>query len=155
MWNKIKPYVYSIALALGVGALASFLTQNSMAAYESVPKSALTPPSVAFPIVWSVLFLLMGISAAMVWKTDSPMKKQALTVYGIQLAVNFFWSILFFNLQAYLFAFLWLILLWCLILAMIVLFYRINKAAGLLQIPYLLWVSFAGYLNCVIWIMNR
>ena len=153
--QKSKPYIYFILLSVAVGALSSFLTKDSMKAYEAVPKSSLTPPSFVFPIVWTILFILMGIGAAMVFRSRSVHRDRALLVFFVQPVVNFFWSIIFFNLQAYLFAFVWLVLLWLLILLMIRLFYRVNKTAGLLQIPYLLWVTFAGYLNFVIWTLNR
>ena len=154
-WKNIRAYFWLILLSVGVGALSGFLTKDSMQAYEQVPKSSLTPPSVVFPIVWTILFILMGIGAAMVLRSKSYEKGRALLVYGIQLIVNFFWSIIFFNLRAYLFAFVWLILLWVLIVVMIRLFYKAHKPAGLLQLPYLLWVSFAGYLNFVIWMKNK
>lgn len=154
-WFKIKPCLFSILLALGVGGLAGFLTRNSMAAYHTLRKPRLNPPDLVFPIVWTILFVLMGLGAAMVLKARTPKKKTALTVYGIQLAVNFCWSILFFNLRLYAFSFFWLLALWGLILAMIRTFYTIKPAAGLLQIPYLLWVAFAGYLNLGIWLLNR
>lgn len=158
MWKKIKPYVVSIAIALGVGGLSAFLTRNNMDIYDSIVRPPLSPPMATFPIVWSILFVLMGISAALVYKdADTPRvyKMNALKVYAAQLIVNFFWSIIFFNMRAYLFAFLWLLLLWVLIIIMIVKFYPINKTAALLQIPYLLWVTFAGYLTLAIYILNR
>ena len=154
-WKKIKPFLFSILIAVGVGALSGFLTKDAMPAYESLPKSNLTPPSIVFPIVWTILFVLMGISAAIIFRSDSPDRKKCLWLYGIQLAVNFLWSIFFFNLQWFLFSFLWLFLLWLLILATIWNFWEISQTAALLLFPYLIWVSFAGYLNFVIWILNR
>ena len=98
----------------------------------------------------------MGISAARVWLSpDSKNKVQGLRLYILQLTFNFIWSILFFNLQAYAFAFIWLILLWLLILLMIISFSKSDKPAAYLQIPYLLWVTFAGYLNFMVWVLNR
>lgn len=155
MWKKIRPYVFSIALAVGVGMLSGFLTRDGTQAFESIQKSPLTPPSVVFPIVWTILFALMGISAAMVYRSRSTVPGRALLVYAIQLVVNFFWSIIFFNLHAYFFAFLWLVLLWILILLMINEFRKVSPKAALLQVPYLLWVTFAGYLNFMVWLLNR
>ncbi len=156
MWKKIKPYLIGIAIPLAVGGLAALWTKDSMEMYKTVTKPDLAPPGVVFPIVWSILFLLMGISSALVYKTEPPARdrKIALWLYGIQLAVNFFWNPIFFNLQAFLFALIWLVLLWVLLLAMIVAFYRVNKPAAYLQIPYLLWVTFAGYLNWMIYLLN-
>lgn len=158
MWKKIKPYVISILIALAVGGLAAWLTMDSMDVYGTINKPSLAPPGWLFPVVWGILYVLMGISSALVYinNTVSPQEKaSALKIYGLQLIVNFFWSIIFFNMQNYLFAFIWLLLLWVLIIVMIVRFARIKPIAGYLQIPYLLWVTFAGYLNLMIYLLNR
>lgn len=158
MWKKIKPYVISIAIALAVGGLSTLLTKNNMDVYDTINRPSLAPPMWLFPVVWSILFILMGISSAMVYlkKDESPEAvTSALKVYGAQLVVNFFWTIIFFNMQAYLFAFIWLIILWILIVIMIVQFRKISPVAGYLQIPYLLWVTFAGYLTFMIYLLNR
>ncbi len=157
MLKKIKPYIIGILIPLAVGGLAAFLTRNSMDIYKSVEKPPLAPPGILFPIVWTVLYILMGIGSTLVYKSDAEAKdkNQALFIYGLQLAVNFFWSILFFNLRAFLPSFIWLLLLWVLVVIMIVRFGRIGKTAAWLQVPYLLWVSFAGYLNLMIWLLNR
>ncbi|MFU0832975.1 MAG: Tryptophan-rich sensory protein [Oscillospiraceae bacterium] len=152
--KKIKIYIFSILLAVGVGALSGFLTRQSMQTFQSLKKPALTPPAAVFPIVWTVLFFLMGIGAAMIYLEDSPNSRRALTFYGIQLAVNFFWTIFFFNLMAYWFSFFWLLLLIVLIIAMIASFKSINRTAAFLQLPYLVWVAFAGYLNFMIALLN-
>lgn len=153
--NRWQPYVGFILLSEAVGFLAGMLTKNAMAAYDAVAKSALTPPDIVFPIAWGILYLLMGIGAARVYQSDAPGRKSALTLFYVQLAVNFLWSLIFFNLQAYGFAFFWLLLLWALIIAMIRAFYKVDRPAALLQIPYLLWVSFAAYLNYMVWYLNR
>lgn len=111
MWQKIKPYFISILIALGVGGLSALLTRNSMDIYEKTNQPPLSPPSILFPIVWSILFILMGISAAIIYtrKDEEPSGvRDSLVVYVISLLFNFFWSIIFFNMQAYLFAFIWL-----------------------------------------------
>lgn len=106
--------------------------------------------------MWSILYALMGIGAARVAAADgSPERSRALNVFVVQLVVNFFWSLIFFNARAYGFALVWLLLLWILILWMIILFYRVDKPAALLQIPYLLWVTFAAYLNYGVWQLNQ
>ena len=154
--SKIKPYAVSILLTLAVGGLSGFLTSMGMDSFDALTKPPLTPPSFLFPIVWTVLFILMGVGAARIFMTEpTAARNRALIVYVVQLAVNFLWSIIFFNLQAYAFAFFWLILLWVLILTMIYLFCKIDKPAALLQIPYAIWVTFAGYLNLMIWLLNR
>ena len=156
MWKKIKPYVISVALALGVGGLSALLTSGNMDLYSEIVQPPLAPPPWLFPVVWTVLFILMGISSAMIFTSDAPKRdvNNALTVYGINLFLNFFWSIIFFNMRAYFFAFIWLIALWITILVMIIKFIKIKPLAGYIQIPYLIWVTFAGYLNLAIYILN-
>ena len=158
MWNKIKPYVISIAIALGVGALSSLLTKGNMNLYDYIVKPPLSPPMIVFPIVWSILFILMGISSAMVFvnrENNKEAARSALLTDAFQLAVNFFWSIIFFNMKAYLFAFIWILLLLALILIMIIQFRKVSKTAAYLQIPYLLWVIFAAYLTFMVYFLNR
>ena len=156
MWKKIKPYVISVAIALGVGGLSALLTAGNMDLYSQIVQPPLAPPPWLFPVVWTVLFILMGISSAMIFTSDAPKRdvNNALTVYGINLFLNFFWSIIFFNMRAYFFAFIWLIALWITILVMIIKFIKIKPVAGYIQIPYLIWVTFAGYLNLAIYILN-
>ena len=109
-----------------------------------------------FPWVWAILFILMGISSAMVYlRRDDADATSALQIYAIQLVVNFFWSIIFFNMRAFFFAFIWTMLLWTLIIIMIVQFRRVSKTAANLQYPYLIWVTFAAYLTLMIWLLNR
>lgn len=158
MWKKLKPYIILILVALGTGGLSAFLTKNSMEVYKNINQPPLAPPMILFPIVWLILFILMGISSAIIYTKRSTNPREALSgliIYGLQLIVNFFWSIIFFNMQAYLFAFIWLLLLWVLIIMMILQFRKISPLAAYLQISYLLWVTFAGYLNIMIFLLNR
>ena len=158
MKKQTRIYIISVAISLGVGIVSALLTRGNMNIYEEVSTPPLSPPSFLFPVVWTVLFVLMGISAAMVLTTGtSPLvkRKNALSVYGMSLFFNFFWSIIFFNLRAFLFAFVWLLVLLALIILTIVKYYRIKKTAAYLQIPYAVWVTFAGYLNFGIWILNK
>jgi tryptophan-rich sensory protein len=142
-------------IPLAVGGLSAWLTRNSMESFDNLTKPPLSPPGWLFPIVWSILFVLMGIASYLVLVSDKPARsKTALTVYGIQLAFNFFWSIIFFNFEMYLFAFIWLMILWLLIILTTVLFWRIDKRAGYLMLPYLVWVTFAAYLNFGIYLLN-
>ena len=151
-----KPYAVLIALTEAVGALSGFLTKEGMKTYEAfAAKPALTPPGAVFPIVWSILYALMGIGAGRIWLSSlSVLRKKSLMLFALQLAVNFVWSLLFFNAKVYGFAFIWLVLLWILIVLMIRAFYQVDKTAAYLQIPYLLWVTFAGYLNFMVWQLN-
>lgn len=152
--KKSKTYIVSIAAALAVGGLSAFFTRGNMDIYKNIVQPPLAPPSFLFPIVWSVLYLLMGISSAAIYLSGRPNKRAALLTYAASLAVNFFWSIIFFNMQAYTFAFIWLLLLLILIIYTVKQYKPINAAAAYLQIPYLVWVMFAGYLNLMIAILN-
>ena len=128
-----------------------------MKLYEStILQPPLSPPGWVFPVVWTILFALMGISAARVYLSPhaSP-RSLGLNLFITQLVVNFFWSPIFFNLQAFGFAFFWLLLLWGLVLAMILIFRKTDPTAAKLQIPYLVWLTFAAYLNLGVWYLNR
>ncbi|HEX3077149.1 MAG TPA: TspO/MBR family protein [Lachnospiraceae bacterium] len=152
---KWKELIISVLISLGIGALAGALTSNSMELYGKLEKPALSPPGWVFPVVWTILFILMGISAYLIYVSDAEGKDDAIKVYALSLLLNFSWSIVFFRLDAYLLAFLVLIALWLTILIMIRRFYKISPVAAYLQIPYLIWVTFAGYLNLAIYLLNR
>jgi len=151
-----KRLIICLAIPLVVGGAAGLLTMNSMEAFEALNQPPLSPPGWLFPVVWTVLYVLMGIASYLASVSDAPHKEKAraLWTYGIQLAFNFLWPIAFFNLKWYLFAFLWLVILWILILITALRFGRIRKPAGYLLVPYLLWVAFAGYLNLGIYLLN-
>lgn len=149
-WKKL---ILCLAVPLAVGGLSALLTRTGMESFGLINKPSLTPPYWLFPIVWTILYLFMGIASYLVFISEKP-NRNALTLYAIQLAFNFFWSILFFNLKLYLFSFLWLIVLWLLIAATAVLFRQIAKSAWYFMLPYLLWVAFAGYLNFAIYLLN-
>lgn len=149
-----KKFIFFLVLPLAVGALAGFLTKNSMMIYKDLNRPALSPPGWIFPIVWTILYLLMGLGSYLIAQSASPKRKEALRLYAIQLFLNFIWSLVFFNLQNYLLAFLILLLLWYFIIRMISAFRSVNQTAALMQIPYLLWVTFAGYLNLSIVLLN-
>lgn len=154
---KIVAYAVSIATALAVGGASALLTMENMSLYEEIRQPPLAPPSILFPIAWSILYLLMGISAAMIYTSYHVQKSErtaALMPYGASLFVNFVWSPLFFNARAFLPAFVWLVLLEFLIVMTIISYRRINTVAAYLQIPYAVWVAFAGYLNLAIWLLN-
>ena len=154
--TKKKTYTVWILLAEAVGILSGFLSrEGSMTFSETVTQPPLSPPAIVFPIVWTILYALMGISAARIsLAPQSTMRSRGLNLFITQLIINFFWSLIFFNAQAYGFAFLWLILLWVLVLCMIVTFWRVDPHAALLQIPYLIWLTFAAYLSYGVWKLN-
>lgn len=151
-----KGLILCLLIPLLTGALSAFLTRNAMEQFEQLSKPLLSPPGWLFPVVWTILYLMMGAASYLIWKSGGPRRavSEALTLYGVQLGFNFLWSILFFNMGRYLFAFFWLVALWFLILAAALRFYRLSKPAGYLMIPYLLWVAFAGYLNLGVYLMN-
>jgi tryptophan-rich sensory protein len=151
-WKKL---LLCIALPLAVGGLSALLTRNSMKDFSALNQPPLSPPGWLFPVVWTILFTLMGIASYLVLQApDSHLKPISGIVYGLQLLFNFFWSMLFFNWQLYWVAFVWLVILELLIFVNMVLFYSITKPAGLLLVPYFLWVAFAGYLNVGIALLN-
>ena len=152
---KFKPLIISILIALAVGGLSGFISMGSMDTYENLQRPALSPPSWVFPVVWTILFILMGIASYIVYMSNSDIKEKALKVYAIQLAVNFIWPLIFFNGQKYFLAFVWLLFLIVLIMETILLFKEVNKKAVILLIPYLIWTIFAGYLNISIYLLNR
>lgn len=151
---KLKPLLVSLIIPLGIGGLSAFLIKDSMEVYKTVNQPSFAPPAFLFPIVWSILYVLMGISSYMIYESPSESNEKALTVYVIQLIVNFIWPLIFFNAQNYLLAFIWLILLWTLVLWMITLFYKIRPVAAFLQIPYILWLTFALVLNFSVYLLN-
>ena len=155
--RRILTYLFWILLTEATGALAAWLTMDGMELYKTQTiKPMLSPPAIVFPIVWSILYALMGIGMArIVLSANSEERTDAIQVYLLQLAINFTWSIFFFRLQAYGGALIVLFLLLLLIVWMILRFRRVEKPAALLQIPYVLWVAFAAYLNAGVWLLNR
>lgn len=156
MKGNWKPYLFWILLAEAVGGLSGWLTREGTEIYaQTIAKPPLSPPGWVFPLVWTVLFALMGIGAARIYLSPpSKVRSLGLNLFIAQLAVNFLWSPIFFNLQAFGPAFFWLLLLWGLVLWMILTFRKTDSPAAKLQIPYLLWLSFAAYLNLGVWYLN-
>lgn len=155
MLQKIqwKNLISAIAIPLAVGGLAALLNQTGISQFATVNQPPLAPPAFLFPVVWTLLYILMGIASYLA-ATSGASNDTALVLYGLQLLFNFLWSFFFFHFQWYLFSFIWLVVLWLLILATAISFYRISKPAGYLMLPYLLWVTFAGYLNLGIYLLN-
>lgn len=153
---NIKKLAICIAIPLIVGGVSALISGGGMRAFNELNKPPLSPPGWLFPVVWTLLYVLMGIASYLVLVSgeDEAKVTSALKTYGLQLAFNFFWSIIFFNLESYLFAFIWLVALWILILLTMIKFFRIREAAGYLLLPYLAWVTFAGYLNLGIYLLN-
>ena len=153
--NK-KLLITCIAIPVFVGILAAVISGGGMRTFAEIDKPPLSPPAWLFPVVWTILYILMGVSSYLIIQSDAKesKKEETLRVYAYQLLVNFLWPTFFFNFQWYFFSLLWLILLWVLVLCMIVKFAGISKIVALINVPYLIWLTFAAYLNFGIWLMN-
>ena len=154
MKEKTKIFIAAIILPLAVGGLAALITKNSYDFYKEVAQPPFAPPSIAFPIVWTILYAVMGVASGLVYTTPSPHRFSAIKLYLFQLALNFFWPIIFFNLEALWLAFVWIVALLLAVAATTYKFYKVNKTAGLLMLPYLIWTAFATILNLSIAILN-
>lgn len=153
MQKKWKQLLAALILPLAAGGLSAFLSRKGMKSFSALRQPPLSPPMWLFPVVWTLLFLMMGLASWLVLRQqDRP--RAALPVYWLQLFFNFFWSLLFFRWGLYFPALLWLAALWGLIIGTIALFRKARPTAAWLLVPYLLWVSFAGYLNAGIWLLN-
>ena len=151
--SKFKLYAKSILIPVIVGVVVGLLISGSID-YNSLQKPFLAPPSILFPIMWTILYILMGVSYGIL-KDKSLIDSKTNVIYYLQLFVNALWPIAFFVLKWRLFAFIWIVLLDILVIVMIIDFYKKNKLSGLLQIPYLLWSLFASYLNLFIYLLNK
>ena len=154
---NLKKYAFWILVTEAVGALSGFLSREGMEIYaQTIRQPPFSPPGWIFPVVWTVLYALMGIGIARI-RSASPGRdsRRGTNLFIAQLIVNFFWSLIFFNARALGFAFFWLLALWLLVLLMILRWYRVDKTSAWLQLPYLLWLTFAAYLNFSVWQLNR
>lgn len=151
--SKIKLYAKSILIPVIIGGVIGLIISKSID-YNTLQKPPLSPPSILFPIVWTILYVLMGISYGIL-DSKSLIEPKTKIIYGLQLFVNATWSLIFFTLKWRLFAFIWIIILDVLVIVMIIDFFKKNKTAGLLQIPYLLWIIFASYLNLGVYLLNK
>lgn len=158
MTGKLRTYIVSIAIALAVGGLAAFFTRGSMDIYGEIATPPLSPPSILFPIVWTVLYILMGISSGKIYTEKENFPNEAgaaLRIYALSLVFNFSWSIIFFNLRYFLLSVVVIIGLFLLIVKTISSYKAITPWAAYLQVPYAIWVAFATYLNVGILLLNR
>lgn len=151
--NKVSTYIKSILVPVIVGLVVGLITSRFID-YNSLKQPPLAPPSTLFPIVWTILYILMGISYGIL-KSNNLTNQDIDFIYYLQLGVNALWSVFYFIFKWRLFAFIWIILLAVLVIIMIKKFYDANKISGLLQIPYLVWIVFASYLNIATYLLNR
>lgn len=150
--KKVFLWIKNIVIPLAVGGIVGFIISKFID-YDTLNQPPLAPPGILFPIVWSILYFLMGVSYSIL-ETNSLTDRKVDTIYYWQLIVNALWSIIFFVLKWRFVAILWILLLLALVVYMIIVFYNKKKIAGLLQLPYLLWVIFATYLNIGVYLLN-
>lgn len=161
-WGKIWRIALAIAVPLCGGFIISLFTRDAMSKFGSFNQPPLAPPAWLFPVAWTVLYVLMGLASYFIWKkgydsrkaADKSASKTALIIYGIQLVFNFVWTPLFFSLGWYWPAFAWLLVMWALIIVLMMKAYRISRPAFWMLLPYIIWCTFAAYLNCGIAILN-
>ena len=152
---KLKSLIVAVLIPLIFGGIGG-LMGNSSSGFAAIIKPSLTPPAIAFPIVWSILYILMGISSYLIYysRANETDKEKALKTYLVQLLINSLWTVIFFRFKLYLLSFLWIILLIVLVVIMIKRFYKISKSAALLQLPYLIWLFLALYISFNVYLLN-
>ncbi len=154
MKRQVRSVIAFVLLSLAAGAVAGLITKDSTDIYETLIKPPFAPPAVVFPVVWTILYILMGVGAGIVWQSPSPRRETGICLFALQLAVNFVWPIIFFTEGWYFSAFLWLLMLLGLVIYMTCNFYKAKPAAAYLQAPYIVWLVFAGVLNLWIALVN-
>lgn len=153
-FKKVGKIILAILIPLLVGGISALITMNQMELFETVAKPPLAPPRWLFPVAWTILYILMGIASYLLYIADTQEGREALVLYGVQLFFNFFWSIIFFNLEAYWFALIWLFIMWIIILLLLIKSKKVDERAFWLLLPYFIWTTFAFYLNFGIAILN-
>jgi len=161
-WSKTWRIALAIAVPLGGGFIISLFTRDAMSKFSSFNQPPLAPPAWLFPVAWTILYILMGVASYLIWEkgrnanahADKTASKTALIIYAVQLVFNFIWTPLFFSLGWYWFAFIWLMVMWVLIIILTSQTRKISRFAFWMLIPYIIWCTFAAYLNCGIAILN-
>lgn len=158
MKKKVKWDVLLAALLipLFVGVFSAYLTNEDMKLYGSFNHPVLAPPAWVFPIVWTILYVMMGVASYLVYMADAGRdeKNKALQFYAGQLAMNLFWSTLFFTYKRYLLSLIWLLIMWVMVMICAARFLRIRRAAGIMMGVLFLWTTFAAYLNLAYYVMS-
>ena len=150
---NIKKLIFYVGITLLIGSFPSFFIKIGET-YKTINKPPLSPSGIVFPIIWTILFILMGISIYLIDNSNSNKKKECRLIYFIGLIVNAFWTPIFFGFKEYFLAFLWILMLIVLVVTTILLFYKEKKISAYLLIPYLCWLLFACYLNFGVFILN-
>ncbi len=153
---RVGTLIIALTIPILVGMISAFLSAQGMEIYGSMNKPPLSPPAWVFSVAWTVLYLMMGLSSYFIVTADADNseKLKAMRLYAVQLVINFVWSLIFFNLGAYLVAFIWLMGLWFVVIICAVKFHGISKMAAYLLVPYIFWLTFAAYLNMGAFILN-
>lgn len=156
MKNKKLINILLVLLPLLIGIASAILTRSAMQDYSELNRPFLAPPTILFPIAWTILYILMGIGSALIYSKEeyNDNRSIGLTLHIVQLILNFFWSIIFFNMKQYFVAFIWLVILWLVVFSMLQNYKKISKTAFFLNVPYIVWLTFAGYLNLAVAILN-
>ena len=149
-----KQLFVTVAVPLGLGLISSLITRSGIKDFAFANQPALTPPPWVFAVAWTVLYILMGVSSYIIRSYGEEATRTASAFYALQLAFNVTWPLIFFGAKSYLFAFIWLLILFGLAVAMVVSFWKIDKKAALLEIPYIVWLAFAAYLNLGVYVLN-
>lgn len=150
-----KTFIIAIAIPLVVGFISGIISMGGMKEFNSLVKPPLAPPAFLFPVVWTILYILMGYSSYLIYEENDLHTECCLKIYFLNLFVNFLWSPIFFGLNLRLFSLIWLIILDVVVAYMILCFFKVNKKAAYLQIPYMVWCLFATYLNLMFYLLNR
>lgn len=161
-WGRIWRIALAIAIPLGGGFIISLFTRDAMTKFGDFNQPPLSPPAWLFPVAWTILYVLMGVASYLIWEkgylskkpADKTSSRNALIIYAIQLVFNFAWTPFFFALDLFWFAFVWLIVMWILIIVLMIKTQKISKPAFFMLLPYIIWCTFAAYLNCGIAILN-
>ncbi|MBQ0042454.1 MAG: tryptophan-rich sensory protein [Lachnospiraceae bacterium] len=153
---RVGTLIIALLIPLLVGGVSAAISMPGMAMYETMNKPPLSPPAWLFSVAWTILYLIMGFASYIILVSDADMKTKtkAMILYGIQLLMNFMWSIVFFVWRMYLIAFIWLMIMWCLVIFCTIRFFFIRRPAAYLLVPYVLWLTFAAYLNLGSYIVN-
>lgn len=153
---RIGALILSLLIPLAVGGVSALLTMQNMAAYSGMNKPPLSPPAWVFPVAWTILYIMMGLASYFIFVADADpqVKRTVMIAYAVQLAMNFMWSIVFFNLSMYLAAFIWLVIMWVIVIFCAVKAKGIDRNATYLLVPYILWLTFAAYLNMGVYVLN-
>lgn len=154
---RLLPLCIALAIPLLAGGISAFWTAGDMKLYETMKHPPLAPPGWLFPVVWTILYIMMGVASYQVFtaEVEPKQKRKALTVYAVQLLMNMVWSTLFFTYTRYLLALIWLLIMWVIIFLCIIRFWKIRRSAAVMMCVLFVWTTFAAYLNLATYVISR